>query len=417
MKKKKGFIKQILVILMCIVMCALMLAGCGAGSSDNQMPQVNSKVAEALQDDDTDASVEDLKEENEIPSNGVISKAQIKTIAGKDMTVHFNGITSEGITYQWSYEAKQIQNPIEQKLLVKTTDQGLDAVKKEAGNAAYALAVTLQEMELAALPTLTLTLKESWDADKVLYCCEEDGLKKLSDVKVSSADTKDGKVTVLSFTVPKAGGTFYLVGGSTTGSSDQNSNDSKNDSEKSDTTVQNKGADTTDNSTDADSKTDSKTKVNKNTKSDQNTSSSDKKSEEKKLTCTISIDCKAILENKDKLRSSKKDYVPKDGWILRTSTVDFEKGDTVFDVLKRVTKAAGIHMESQWTPMYDSYYVEGINQLYEFDCGANSGWMYSVNGWFPNYGCSSYEVKDGDKIEWRYTCDLGSDVGNKYMGD
>ena len=74
-------------------------------------------------------------------------------------------------------------------------------------------------------------------------------------------------------------------------------------------------------------------------------------------------------------------------------------------------------MESKWTPMYNSYYIEGINQLYEFDCGDKSGWMYSVNGWYPNYGCSSYEVKDGDKIEWRYTCDLGSDVGDKYMGD
>ena len=43
--------------------------------------------------------------------------------------------------------------------------------------------------------------------------------------------------------------------------------------------------------------------------------------------------------------------------------------------------------------------------------------MYSVNSWFPNYGCSSYTVNDGDVIEWRYTCDLGSDVGNVYMGD
>ena len=126
---------------------------------------------------------------------------------------------------------------------------------------------------------------------------------------------------------------------------------------------------------------------------------------------------KTILDNLDDLRASKADYVPADGWILYKSTVEFEQGDTVFDVLKRVTKAAGIQMESKWTPMYNSYYVEGINQLYEFDCGEQSGWMYSVNGWYPNYGCSSYELKDGDKIEWRYTCDLGSDVGDQYMGD
>ena len=59
---------------------------------------------------------------------------------------------------------------------------------------------------------------------------------------------------------------------------------------------------------------------------------------------------------------------------------------------------------------------QGINQLYEFDCGKNSGWMYSVNGEYPNYGASSYNLKDGDKVEWRYTCNLGSDVGDKYEG-
>ena len=41
--------------------------------------------------------------------------------------------------------------------------------------------------------------------------------------------------------------------------------------------------------------------------------------------------------------------------------------------------------------------------------------MYKVNGWFPNYGCSSYYLKDGDVIEWVYTCDLGKDVGDNSM--
>jgi hypothetical protein len=71
-----------------------------------------------------------------------------------------------------------------------------------------------------------------------------------------------------------------------------------------------------------------------------------------------------------------------------------------------------IHMEYVDTPIYDSAYIEGINNLYEFDAGAHSGWMYRVNGDFPNYGCSGYSVADGDIIEWVYTCDLGNDVGN-----
>ena len=61
--------------------------------------------------------------------------------------------------------------------------------------------------------------------------------------------------------------------------------------------------------------------------------------------------------------------------------------------------------------MYNSAYIEGINNLYEFDCGELSGWMYSVNDWYPNYGCSCYTVQPGDVICWVYTCDLGQDVG------
>jgi hypothetical protein len=68
-------------------------------------------------------------------------------------------------------------------------------------------------------------------------------------------------------------------------------------------------------------------------------------------------------------------------------------------------------MEFSMTPIYNSNYIEGINNLYEFDAGELSGWMYKVNGWFPNYGSSRYVLKDGDVIEWVYTCDLGRDVG------
>lgn len=129
-------------------------------------------------------------------------------------------------------------------------------------------------------------------------------------------------------------------------------------------------------------------------------------------TCTITIRCDTILDNMDNLTPGKNAYVPSNGCILATSTVQFVDGETVFDVLKRVCEYAGIQIEYSWTPMYNSYYIEGINNLYEFDCGSESGWMYKVNGWFPNYGCSAYTLKDGDVIVWCYTCNgLGADVG------
>ena len=116
------------------------------------------------------------------------------------------------------------------------------------------------------------------------------------------------------------------------------------------------------------------------------------------------------------LNPEKVELVPEDGVILAPQTVTFYEGESVFNVLQRVTKQNKIHMEFVNTPMYHSAYIEGINNLYEFDCGELSGWMYRVNGWFPNYGCSRYQLKNGDKIEWIYTCDLGRDIGGYVDG-
>ena len=131
-------------------------------------------------------------------------------------------------------------------------------------------------------------------------------------------------------------------------------------------------------------------------------------------TCTISISCSTILDNMDWLDPEKVELVPEDGWILKPITVTFYEGESVFNVLQRVCKQQKIHMEFENTPMYNSAYIEGINNLYEFDCGELSGWMYKVNDWFPNYGCSRYALKEGDVICWVYTCDLGVDVGGYY---
>ena len=134
--------------------------------------------------------------------------------------------------------------------------------------------------------------------------------------------------------------------------------------------------------------------------------------ENEKLTCTFSISCIAILNNMDKLDKDKKGLVPEDGWILKPITVEFKQGETVVDILKKVCMDKKIHMESSFTPVYNSAYIEGINNLYEFDCGSMSGWMYGVNGEYYNYGCSQSVINNGDKIEWVYTCDLGKDVQN-----
>lgn len=133
--------------------------------------------------------------------------------------------------------------------------------------------------------------------------------------------------------------------------------------------------------------------------------------------CTLSIGCSTILNNMDMFNMDKIDCLPSNGIILPTTQVTFYEGESVYDVLERETSKRGIHMESLFTPMYNSAYVEGINNLYEFDCGPNSGWMYKVNGWYPNYGASRYHLKQGDVICWEYTCDLGYDLGCEWIGE
>ena len=130
--------------------------------------------------------------------------------------------------------------------------------------------------------------------------------------------------------------------------------------------------------------------------------------------CAFSISCATILDNMKDLDPEKRELVPEDGWLMEPEIVTFQDGESVFDVFLRICKERKIHMEYENTPVYNTAYIEGIGNLYELDCGELSGWMYKVGGWFPNYGCSRYALKDGDVVEWVYTCDLGSDVGGGY---
>lgn len=130
--------------------------------------------------------------------------------------------------------------------------------------------------------------------------------------------------------------------------------------------------------------------------------------------CTITINCATLLDHMEELPKEKHEFVPEDGVILSEKQVEFEEGENVHDILKKACQEEKIHMESNYVPLYDSAYIEGINQLYEFDGGELSGWTYKVNGEFPSYGVSNYNVSEGDVIEILYTCDLGKDVGNDF---
>ena len=135
---------------------------------------------------------------------------------------------------------------------------------------------------------------------------------------------------------------------------------------------------------------------------------------DEKLYVTLSVSAKTLLDKKDSMNPEKWELVPKDGWIFPAEKVEFFEGESAFNVLLREMKKNKIHMEFIMTPLYNSNYIQGIGNLYEFDCGELSGWMYAVNDLSPNFGTSNYTLKDGDVVKLLYTCDLGRDIGYEY---
>ena len=121
------------------------------------------------------------------------------------------------------------------------------------------------------------------------------------------------------------------------------------------------------------------------------------------ISCTLNVECKSILNNMDKLKDGHSEYVPANGYIIKgykyTAKADF----TAYDALKKACDDNGIKLTAKST-MYGTY-VSGINNIDEFDCGSQSGWMYSINGNRPNVSASSQRVTDGDEITFEYVCE------------
>lgn len=118
--------------------------------------------------------------------------------------------------------------------------------------------------------------------------------------------------------------------------------------------------------------------------------------------CYMTIECKSILDNTDKLKAGHNKYVPADGYILNSFEYEYNDGDTAYTVLDEVCKINNIKLTAKST-MYGTY-VSGINNIDEFDCGNQSGWLYSVNNEFPPKSCDNYEISDNDSIVFSYIC-------------
>ena len=126
---------------------------------------------------------------------------------------------------------------------------------------------------------------------------------------------------------------------------------------------------------------------------------------ETELAGMLTVTCTTIFDNLDRFNQDKREVLPADGIIYPLQRVVFYAGESVFDLLQREMRKHKIHLEYTAVPVYNAYYIEGINNIYEFDCGELSGWTYTVNGQSFNYGCSNCPLTDGDLVEWIYACD------------
>ena len=67
---------------------------------------------------------------------------------------------------------------------------------------------------------------------------------------------------------------------------------------------------------------------------------------------------------------------------------------------------------------YIDEYVSDEGTLCEFDVTWGSGWMYTVNGAFPNIPFCDYVPQDGDVMRVQFTLAYGSDIGDwGFMGE
>ena len=318
-----------------------------------------------------------LNDAVEIPEDGLIQESLLTQVKMENAIGIFTG-EAGGYAYEWTIFGSDISQP-------KTINLALQIDENTDGELRVRLA---QEEAFGFSALLSIYLKEQWNNPSATAYSGERA--------VASVSVTGSKTTILNMTLDGSVAEFVVRPDPveedsivpTTGKVDQNNSNINKDKYLTDPVPEGKPQPVE--------------------PEDQQIDGGNA------LTCTFSIECSTILNNLDQLDTAKLEMVPSGGVILAKTTVTFYEGESVYDVLQRLCKEKVIHMESSWTPIYNSAYVEGIHNLYEFDCGALSGWMYKVNGWYPNYGSSRYQLKDGDVVEWRYTCDLGNDVGGAY---
>ena len=88
------------------------------------------------------------------------------------------------------------------------------------------------------------------------------------------------------------------------------------------------------------------------------------------------------------------------GIILSDYSVSINEATNVFDATFIACRENEILMSSRG--LSGTRYIEGIADLYEFDYGPASGWVFYVNEISSTKSSGVYELNEGDEIRWEY---------------
>ncbi len=87
------------------------------------------------------------------------------------------------------------------------------------------------------------------------------------------------------------------------------------------------------------------------------------------------------------------------GIIVPPCAVGIGEGSTVLSVTEEAARRAKIVIDIDAAGTY----IRSINGISERDFGALSGWVFRVNGEYPNISCADLTLSPGDTVEWIYT--------------
>ncbi len=131
------------------------------------------------------------------------------------------------------------------------------------------------------------------------------------------------------------------------------------------------------------------------------------RADEDGISVTLSVECGTAIANMDRIDTAVNppDVIPADGIVIYPSDVTVPNGGTAFDALISAAKSDRIQVDYNGTSY--GLYINGIGHIYEFGFGSSSGWLYKVNGEFPQMSAGAYKLSDGDVVEFVYTCEMG----------